>query len=126
MAAGTRPTVLLVDDEPDLLELMECALAQEGFALITCRSPEDGLRRLAAGDVRCVLLNVAFGRTPECLGFLSALRALQGDAAPPILVTSATAGPELVRQVLDLGARKFIPRPFYPRDIRRAVRSLVA
>lgn len=126
MADGTRPTVLLVDDGPDLLELLECALTQEGFALITCRSPEAGLRRLAGGDVQCVLLNVPFGRTPECLGFLSALRALQGAAAPPILVTSAAAAPEVADQVLDLGASKFIPKPSYPREIVREVRALVA
>lgn len=126
MTPHARPTVLLIDGDPDILQLMAFAFAGEGLDLVLCQSPEDGLVRLTAQPVDCVLLDVHFARTPEALGFLSALRHLRGSAAPPVLVTSAMTGAEVVRQVLELGARKFIPKPFYPREILREIRALVA
>ncbi|MEW6486583.1 MAG: response regulator [Thermodesulfobacteriota bacterium] len=126
MQPASRPTVLLIDEDPDILKLLEYAFADEDLDLICCRTPEAGLGHLAGREVRCILLDMHFARTPECLGFLGALRRLYGQAAPPTLVTSATTGHEIVRQVLDLGARKFIPKPFYPREILEEIRTLVA
>lgn len=125
MASAPRPTVLLIDEDPDILKLMEYAFADENLDLICCRTPEDGLEHLAAREVQCILLDIHFARTPECLGFLGALRRLHGEGAPPTLVTSALTVPEVARQVLDLGARKFIPKPFYPREILDEIRLLV-
>lgn len=125
MVPAARPTVLLIDEDPDILKLLQCAFADENLDLICCRTPEDGLAHLAVSEVRCILLDIHFARTLECLGFLGAVGRLYGRAAPPTLVTSATTGHEIVRQVLDLGARKFIPKPFYPREILEEIRTLV-
>jgi len=126
MSIRPCPTVLLIDGDPDILKLMEYVFSDEDMDLLTCRTPEQGLAVLTGRTVNCVLLDVHFARTPECLGFLRALRSLPATSGVPVLVTSTMTGPEVVSQVLGLGARKFIPKPFYPGEILREVRSACA
>lgn len=126
MQTSCRPTVLLIDDDPDILKLMEYSFADEGFDLVTCRSPEEGLRQVIDRRVDCVLLDIHYAHTPECFGFLNAMRTLSGQAEVPVIATSAMTGPEVVRRVLGLGARKFIPKPFYPGQVLQEIRSLVS
>jgi len=126
MTSGARPSVLLIDEDPDILELMAFAFADEDLDLVLCKNPEEGLHKLTAQHFDCVLLDVHFAHTPESLGFLDALRHLPGTTPPPVLVTSAMTGADVARQVIDLGARKFIPKPFYPTEVLREIRALVA
>jgi DNA-binding response OmpR family regulator len=117
---------LLIDADPDVLRLMTSVFAEDETELVTCQTPQQGLALLMSREVKCVLLDVSFAHTPECLGFLGALRSLPDTTATPVIVTSAMTGPEVIRQVLGLGARKFIPKPFLPSEILREVRSLCA
>lgn len=119
-----HPTVLLIDDDPDILKLMEYVFEDEDVQLLTCRTPEEGLRVLSGRPVGCLLLDIHFAHTPECFGLLDALRALPGGPELPVLVTSAMHEEEIARRVLALGARKFIPKPFYPGEILQEVRAV--
>ncbi|MBI5014914.1 MAG: response regulator [Deltaproteobacteria bacterium] len=123
MELQSRPTVLLIDFDPDILKLMEYVFEGEDLELITCRTPEEGLRILSARRVGCLLLDVHFAHTPECFGLLDALRALPDGPNLPVLVTSAMQEVEISRRVLALGARKFIPKPFYPGEILDEIRE---
>jgi DNA-binding response OmpR family regulator len=115
---------LLIDADPDVLRLMAYVFVREEAELVTCQTPEQGLALLMSRHVNCVLLDVDFAHTPQCLGFLGPLRSRPATAAIPVLVTSAMSSPEVVREVLGLGARKFIPKPFLPAEILREVRSV--
>jgi len=118
-----RPAVLLIDADPEILQLMGAVFSDAGMEVVACPTPEQGLAVITERRVSCVLLDLPFARTPECLGFLQALRAYAATATIPVFVTSAMVAPEMVSQVLDLGARKFIPKPFYPGEVLREVRS---
>lgn len=120
-----QPTVLLIDDDPDILKLMEYVFEDEDLGLLTCRTPEEGLRLLQGHPVGCLLLDIHFSHTPECFGLLDALRALPGGRSLPVLVTSAMQEGEVARRVLALGARKFIPKPFYPDEILQEIRAVI-
>ncbi len=124
MDASTRPTLLLIDDDPDILNLLRFTFAEEPLDLVTCRTPEEGLAVLAERAVHCVLLDVSVARTPECYGLLAALR--KNPVQVPVVATSAMTSHVMVRHVLDLGARTFLPKPYYPRDLVREVRAAVA
>jgi DNA-binding response OmpR family regulator len=124
METARCPTVLLIDDDPDILKLMEYVFADEDYRLVTCRTPDEGFQVLSNGDVDCVLLDIHFARTPECLGLLGAVRALPGCDRLPVFATSTMHEPEVATRVLDLGARKFIPKPFYPAEILQELHAL--
>lgn len=124
--AAARPTLLLIDRDPDILSLMELVFRRQDYRLLTTPSPEEGLRLLGERRVDCVLIDIHFAHTPECFGFLCALARLGENGRIPVLATSAMTSQELVEHVLDLGVRKFIPKPFYPGEILDEVRSATA
>lgn len=119
-----KRTILLIDEDPDILKLMGCVFATEDLELVTAPSPEAGLTLLEKASVDCVLIDIHFAHAPECFGFLQAARALPCTADVPILATSAMHEQEVVTRVLALGARKFIAKPFYPGEILKEVRTL--
>lgn len=117
------PTVLLIDDDPDIRELMGYAFAEEEIELLACPTPEEGFRILASRSVNCLLLDIHFAHTPECFGLLDALRVLPNGRELPVLVTSTMREAEVAGRVLALGARKFIPKPFFPGEVVSEVRA---
>ncbi|GAB4249551.1 MULTISPECIES: response regulator [Deferrisoma] len=123
---GARPTVLLIDTDRDILNLLDYAFRSEGFDTVICTEPEDAVGHVARGEVDCAVVDLHHARTPECLGFLNAVRELPRGRSLPVLVTSAGYHAETVRQALRLGARKFIPKPFYPSELLSEVRAAVA
>ena len=125
MPRGSTPTVLFIDSDPDVLKLMEYAFRNEGLHVIACREIDTALVHVRRGEVDCVVVDFHHARTPECVQFLKKLRATVRNEGPPVLVTSATLPTETARQVLELGARKFIPKPFYPSEVLREVRAAV-
>jgi two-component system phosphate regulon response regulator PhoB len=126
MGDAARPAVLVIDADRDIIRLMECVLGGQGYDAVTCATPEEGLKVVSRQHIDCVLIDIHFARTPECLGFLRALRMLPRAARVPVLATSAMAEQEVARQVIELGARKLIQKPFFPRDILQEIQAAVA
>ena len=109
-------TVLVVDDEPNLLAVVADVLRDEGYAVATATDGRAALAALAREPVDLVLMDVMMpgldGRA-ACL----AMRAQPNGAAIPIVLVSATADPA------DLGgASAFLPKPY---DLERLL-ALVA
>lgn len=120
-----HPTVLLIDDDPDIRELMSYAFAEEEVDLVTCRTPEEGFRILSSRTVDCLLLDIHFAHTPECFGLLDALRVLPNGRDLPVLVTSTMREAEVESHARLVGARKFIPKPFCLDEVVSEVRALL-
>jgi len=108
-ADATR-LVLVVDDDPDLLEVTRFALEGEGIEVETARDGEEALARLRAGSLpRLVLLDLMM---PVMNGweFLDEIAKVPALAAIPIVVlTAADPGEvpgavEVLRKPFDLGA----------------------
>ena len=118
--------MLFIDDDRDILTLMDYVFSEESMELITRRTPEEGLLVLAQCSVDCVFLDIHFARAPEGFGFMAALRSLAGDRRIPCLVTSAMDARDVENRAMALGARKFIPKPFFPAEVVAAIRTAVA
>lgn len=126
MAVHPRPTVLFIDDDSDVLQLMGYVFSEEPMELITRRTPQEGLQVLREQPVHCVCLDIHFARAPEGFGFIAALHNLGSDRCIPCVVTSSMAASEVEHRVLALGARKFIPKPFFPAELVSEIRTAVA
>ncbi|MDF1553307.1 MAG: response regulator [Deferrisomatales bacterium] len=126
MAESYRPTVLFIDDDRDILTLMDYVFSEESMELITRRTPEEGLLVLAERSIDCVFLDIHFARAPEGFGFMAAMGGLAAERRIPCLVTSAMDSREVENRVMALGARKFIPKPFFPAEVVDAIRTAVA
>ncbi len=116
--------MLVVDDQPFNLELVEEILSEEGFAV---RTEQDGLTALRAvqdDPPDCVVLDIMM---PGIDG-LEVLRQLKNQRAtrfiPVVMLTAVTQVEEKVRS-LELGADDFLTKPFIPDELVARVSSLV-
>ena len=122
---NSRAKILVVDDEPDALEILGFKLKEAGYTPILAK---DGARALtAARDERPALIVLDL-MLPEVDG-LEVCKILRRDpttAAIPILMLTARAA-EMDRVIgLELGADDYVTKPFSPRELVLRIRKLLA
>ena len=122
--AGTLGTVLIVDDDPDIVGLLMATLRPEGFQLLSAGDGETALTLARAKQPDLILLDWMMpGRTG--LEVCRALRAepdLQLRQVPVVLLTSR-AEEEDIAAGLAAGATDYLTKPFKPSHVRSRVRS---
>lgn len=116
--------VLIVEDEPDLLELVRFNLDQAGFKVEACESGEDALASLRRAPPDLLILDLML---PDVSGedVCRAVRADPRFAQLPIIMLTAKA--EEVDRVVgfELGADDYVTKPFSPRELVLRVRAVL-
>ncbi len=121
MTAADRRTILVVDDEPRIVQFTAMNLEVEGFNVATAGNGREALARLD-GDtaIDLVVLDVMM---PELDGFETLRRIRAQSSVPVIFVT--VRGDEADRVAgLDLGADDYLTKPFSPRELVSRIRAL--
>ncbi len=119
-----RPCVLVVDDDPRLLQIIEMYLRLEGYDVTTAENGEDALVRLTQQPVSLVILDIMM---PGMDG-VEACRQIRADPATnaiPIVMCSALSADEDVRRARDAGASHMICKPFNLVGLGAVVRSFL-
>src|SRR6478672_3817157 len=120
-----KPKILLVDDEPDALEILGFKLKEAGFTPLFAK---DGNRALAAARDDRPDLIVLDLMLPEVDGLevCKILRRDNATAGTPILMLTARAA-EMDRVLgLELGADDYVTKPFSPRELILRIKKLLA
>jgi two-component system phosphate regulon response regulator PhoB len=120
-----KPKILVVDDEPDALEVLGFKLKEAGYAPLFAR---DGSRAIAMARAERPALIVLDLMLPEVDGLevCKILRRDPGTAAIPILMLTARAA-EMDRVLgLELGADDYVTKPFSPRELVLRIKKLLA
>ncbi len=119
-----KKTVLAIDDEKDLIELIRYNLEREGFQVKDARDGESGLELAVQEKPDVVLVDLML---PGIDG-LEVCRRLRNDsrtASIPLIMLTAKSG-EADRVVgLELGADDYITKPFSPRELVARVKALL-
>lgn len=113
--------ILVIDDDPELAELLEEYLGSRGFGVTVAPDGASGLERAAAGGVDLVVLDVMM---PGMDGF-EVLRQLRRAGGLPVVMLTAQ-GDDTDRIVgLELGADDYLPKPFNPRELLARIRAIL-
>lgn len=115
-AEGPRPLVLVVEDNPVNLELVEAVLEREGYEVVSAVSAEEAVQRLQGLRPDLVLLDI---QLPGLDG-LGLTRLLKGDPATvdiPIVALTAHARQEDRQAALDAGCAEYISKPIDTRSL---------
>jgi len=116
------PTVLIIDDEKDVIELVRYNLEKSGFEVFAARDGESGLKAASASPPDAIILDVMMPGL-DGLGVCKRLREEPRTARIPIILLTAKAG-EADRVVgLELGADDYVVKPFSPRELVARVRA---
>ena len=119
--AETRPCLLLVDDEENILSSLKRLLRREGYRLLAAQSAAQGLELLAANEVQVVLSDQ---RMPEMSGteFLSRVRALYPGTVRMVL--SGYSDLDAVTAAVNQGAiYKYLSKPWMEDELKHEIRE---
>ena len=119
------PTVLVVEDDPVILRLLEVNFDLEGFGVITAT---DGVEGLAAAIAKRPDLIVSDIMMPNMSGLelVAALKADEATAAIPIILLSAKAQTGDLKSGMDAGADDYVTKPFEPLELIDRVNALLS
>ncbi len=114
-------TILIVDDEPRIVELARDYLEHAGFQVLTSGDGEDALAMAQARQPNLVILDLGL---PGADGLDVTRRLRQTSAVPIVMLTARDR--ELDRVLgLELGADDYITKPFSPRELVARVRAVL-
>jgi DNA-binding response OmpR family regulator len=115
------PTILAVDDEPELLSLLEDYLGTRGFRVLTASNTREARAILGSNTIELVLLDITL---PGEDG-LSLARHLREHKGPPVILVTAL-GTMLDRIVgLEIGADDYVTKPFELRELLARVKNVL-
>lgn len=117
--------IYIVDDEPDMVELLATVLTGEGYEVETYTDGRAALARVLEEPPELLLLDLMM---PDLDGFelLKLLRLDSRGKNVVVLVVSARTGHRAQLETLQLGANAYIYKPFSPRELASQVRQLLA
>jgi DNA-binding response OmpR family regulator len=114
---------LVVEDDPDIVELLTHFLQQDGWAVDVARDGRAALERLRKGGIELLLLDLQIPLL-DGLGVCSAVRADPQLQALPVVMLTAR-GDETDRILgLEMGADDYIVKPFSPKELLARIRAL--
>src|SRR5206468_6346183 len=114
-------TILLVEDEPSVGELVRGYLQRDGYRVLWVRSGEEAVAELERHPVRIVILDIGL---PGMDGF-DVCRAIRGRSQVPILMlTARDEEPDRVVG-LEVGADDYLTKPFSPRELAARIKAIL-
>ena len=114
-------TVLVVDDEPRIVQLVRDYLEHAGFTVITAPDGPAALRSARTGHPDLIVLDLAL---PGMDG-LDVARSLRRESAVPIIMLTARADESDKLVGLELGADDYLTKPFSPKELVARVRAVL-
>lgn len=119
MTAGG--TILLIEDEDEIAELLKLYFEKEGFRLLHASSGEVGLERLDERDPRIVLLDIGL---PGIDGIEVCRRIRSRTDVPVIMLTARDSEVDKIVG-LEIGADDYVTKPFSPREVVARVKAVL-
>jgi len=119
-----KPKILVIEDEPDILEVISYNLEREGHKVISCRNGEQGLSQIRTDNPDLVILDLML---PGMDG-VEVCQQVKADpvtrSIPVIMVTAKGEESDIVLG-LGIGADDYIAKPFSPRELVARVKVVL-
>jgi len=115
-------TIVVVEDDPNISDLVDMYLRREGFRVLQAGDAERGMEIIDRERPKLVILDVGL---PGPLDGLDVCRHLRATGATPVLMLTARDG-EIDRVLgLELGADDYVTKPFSPRELVARVKAIL-
>lgn len=110
------PTVLVVEDDPTILQLLEVNFEMEGYIVLRAEDGEQGLAMARESRPDVIVSDVMMPKMSG-LELVQALKTSADTKAIPVILLSAKAQGSDVRLGLEAGADDYVTKPFEPLDL---------
>ena len=117
-------TIIIVDDEPDILDIGQNTLEQFGYTVLTVRSGEEAVETYTRQGDRIDLVILDLGM-PGMGGEKCLRELLRMNPAVKVLIASGYAATQTVHSILEAGATGFMAKPYRLEDMLKKVREVL-
>lgn len=104
-----RKTILIIEDEPDMLRLVKKRLEANSFQCIGAEDPVEGLQKAVRAKPNLILLDLMLPKMSG-FGFLRLVKGNPNVANIPVVVLTALGDEEIAREAMDLGAAAYLSK----------------
>ena len=115
-----KPAILIVDDEPDICEMLARLFSEEGYSTTTVVSGEGVVKRVLDGEVDIVLLDIIMSQ-PDGIDVLRQIKSIRSDL--PVVMMTAFGDPTTAKYAMRLGAYDYISKPFEFECIKKIIQQ---
>ena len=119
---SAKATVLVIEDDPDIRELLSFSLLKEGWAVVMSGDGESGLESLLEADPDCVVLDIMLPGM-DGLDVLRTIKAEPSHRRLPVILTTAKGEDSDVVAGLELGAEDYLVKPYSPKVLAARIRA---
>jgi DNA-binding response OmpR family regulator len=119
------PTVLVVEDDPVILRLLEVNFELEGFEVVLAHDGAEGVEVARAERPDIIVTDIMMPRMSG-IELVQALKEDAATAAIPIILLSAKAQTSDLKSGMDAGADDYVTKPFEPLDLVDRVNALLS
>ena len=118
------PKILVVDDDPDIFEIVETNLIGAGFRVVRAGDGAEGLRKVRSEQPDLVILDVLM---PELTGWevLAEIEADPATAGLPVIMLTCKSEDQDILRGLEEGAVEYLTKPFYPENLVASAKILL-
>jgi DNA-binding response OmpR family regulator len=114
-----KETVLIVDDEPKILELVKSYLIMNGYTALCAANGREGMKLFAEHQISLILLDLML---PDFSGEEFCKKVRQASDIPIIMITAKVDEESIIRG-LNIGADDYVTKPFSPRQLMARVQA---
>ena len=118
----TKQTILIVEDEEDILDLMEYTLSKEGYDVITCIDTSNVRDMLDEEDIALILMD---RNLPGFEGSIYIQKLRDEGYNQPVIYVSAKDSSEEIIEGFDTGGDDYITKPFNLNELKARVKALI-
>lgn len=113
--------VLLVDDDPDLLDVTAYALRRKGFEVVLASDGNQAVRRWESDEPDLIVLDLGLPRVSG----LDVCRKIRQNSTIPIILLTGSADDEHIEKGFQTGADDYVTKPFSPRQLEMRIRAVM-
>ncbi len=114
-----KETILLVDDEKEILDLLEIYLSNEGYRLLKASNGQEALKILEKNDIDLIILDVMM---PKMDGMQACMKIREQQNMPIIMLSAKSQDMDKIMG-LSTGADDYVTKPFNPLELIARVKS---
>jgi len=111
MSTSTKQKILIVDDEPDILELIEYNLKKEGYQVYTARNGQEAVSEAKKVLPDLIVLDIMM---PKMDGITFVLRVRATDKKTPLIMVTTEGEKSRILGAIKAGINNYIIKPFTP------------
>ena len=119
------PHILIVDDEPELCDVLKKVLCKEGYRVLTATTGEKALALLKKEAIQLLLLDL---KMPGMDGLEVLKKIHQGftKPAPQVVILTAHSSLSSAREAMELGAIDYLTKPFDLDEVKAVVKEALS